>query len=150
MLDFGEDPIWTEYFDKEEGRLLTGIEKVDNDKELWDINETIQELFTSYYQFDYNDQACFFDEEQEKKDKYKMLALLEKLKKRLYEINDGSFEIDDKETERIKPSILNGLGYIVRLEKKNGNRACFLINGLKSRIVVVEKSGYFTFQTNII
>lgn len=81
MLDFGEGPIWTEYFDEEKGRLLTGIEKVDNDKELWDINETIQELFTSYYYFDYNDQACFFDEEQEKKDKYKMLALLGKLKK---------------------------------------------------------------------
>ena len=31
-----------------------------------------------------------------------MLALLEKLKKRLYEINDGFFEIDDKETERVK------------------------------------------------
>ena len=42
MLDFGEGPIWTEYFDEEKGRLLTGIEKVDNDKELWDINETIQ------------------------------------------------------------------------------------------------------------
>lgn len=62
MLDFGEGPIWTEYFDKEKGRLLTGIEKVDNDKELWDINETIQELFASYYHFDYYDQACFFDE----------------------------------------------------------------------------------------
>lgn len=43
-----------------------------------------------------------------------------------------------------------GLGYIVRLEKKNGNRACFHINSLKSKIVAVEKSGYFTFQTNII
>lgn len=31
-----------------------------------------------------------------------MLALLEKLKKRLNEINDGSFEIDDRETERVK------------------------------------------------
>lgn len=82
MLDFGEGPIWTEYFDEEKGRLLTGIKKVDNDKELWDINETIQELFTSYYHFDYNNQAYFFDEEQEKKDKYKMLALLEKLKKK--------------------------------------------------------------------
>lgn len=95
MLDFWEGPILTEYFDREKGRLLTGIEKVDNDKELWDINETIQELFASYYHFDYNDQAFFFDEKQEKKDKYKMLALLEKLKKRLYEINDGSFEIDE-------------------------------------------------------
>lgn len=99
MLDFGEGSILTEYFDKEKGRLLTGIEKVDNDKELWDINETIQELFASYYYFDYNDQACFFDEKQEKKYKYKMLALLEELKKRLYEINDGSFEIDDRETD---------------------------------------------------
>ncbi len=102
MLDFGEGPIWTEYFDEEKGRLLTGIEKVDNDKELWDINETIQELFTSYYHFDYNDQACFFDEEQEKKDKYKMLDLLGKLMKRLDEVNDGSFEIDDRETKRVK------------------------------------------------
>ena len=48
------------------------------------------------WHFDYNDQACFFDEEKEKKDKYKMLTLLGKLKKRLYEINDGFFEIGDK------------------------------------------------------
>lgn len=32
MLDFGKDPIQTEYFDEEKGSLLTGIEKVDNDK----------------------------------------------------------------------------------------------------------------------
>lgn len=31
-----------------------------------------------------------------------MLALLEKLRKRLDELNDGSFEIDDRETERVK------------------------------------------------
>lgn len=83
MLDFGEGPIWTEYFDEEKGRLLTGIEKVDNDKELWDINETIQELFTSYYHFDYNDQGCFFDEEQEKKINTKCLTCLGNLSKDL-------------------------------------------------------------------
>ena len=31
-----------------------------------------------------------------------MLALLEKLRKRLDELNDGSFEIDDKEAGRVK------------------------------------------------
>lgn len=31
-----------------------------------------------------------------------MLALLGKLKKKLYEINYGSFEIDGRETERVK------------------------------------------------
>ena len=30
-----------------------------------------------------------------------MLALLEKRKKRLYEINDGSFEIDDRYGDKI-------------------------------------------------
>lgn len=76
MLDFGEGPIWTEYFDEEKGRLLTGIEKVDNDKELWDINETIQELFTSYYHFDYNDQACFSMKNKRKKINTKCLLYL--------------------------------------------------------------------------
>lgn len=31
-----------------------------------------------------------------------MLALLGKLIKKLDELNDGSFEIDDRETERVK------------------------------------------------
>lgn len=44
----------------------------------------------------------YFDKEQEKKDKYKMLDLLGKLMKRINEVNDGSFEIDYRETERVK------------------------------------------------
>ena len=36
-----------------------------------------------------------------KKDKYKMLELLGKLIKRLNELNDDSFEVDDRETERV-------------------------------------------------
>lgn len=44
----------------------------------------------------------YFDKEQEKKDKYKMLGLLGKLMKRIDEVNDGFFEIDDRETERVK------------------------------------------------
>ena len=101
MIDFGEGSIWTEYFDEQKRRLLIGIEKVDNDKELWDINEIIQELFTSYYHFDYNAQACFFDEEQEKKTSIKCSHYQRNLKK-LYEINNRSFEADDRETERVK------------------------------------------------
>lgn len=37
-----------------------------------------------------------------KKVKYKMPDLLGGLIKRLNEVNDGSFEIDDRETERVK------------------------------------------------
>lgn len=102
MLDFIAGPIWKDIFDMENKKLITGIDVVDNDEYLQKLNDEIQDLYSSYYHFDYNDEACFFDEEQEKKDKYKMLDLLDKLKKRLNEINDGSFEIQDEETERVK------------------------------------------------
>ncbi|WP_258392574.1 hypothetical protein [Dolosigranulum pigrum] len=36
--------------------------------------------------------------------------------------------------EKIESSILNGLGYIGRLEKKNGNRVCFWGNDLFSMV----------------
>lgn len=66
------------------------------------INDEIQDLYSSYYKINYNDEPIYFDKEQEKKDKYKMLALLRKLIKRLNEVNDGSLEIDVMETEIVK------------------------------------------------
>ena len=82
--------------------MLTGIDVVDNDVYIQKLNNEIQDLYSSYYKIDYNDEPVYFDKEQEKKDKYKMLDLLKKLIKRLNELNDGSFEIDDRETERVK------------------------------------------------
>ena len=101
MLDFISGPIWKDIYDTKKKELVTGINVIDNDECVQKINDEIQDLYSSYYKIDYNDEPVYFDKEQEKKDKYKMLALLEKLKKRLYEINDGSFEIDDRETERV-------------------------------------------------
>ena len=66
------------------------------------VNDEIQDLYSSYYKINYNDELVYFDKEQEKKDKYKMLALLRKLIKRLNELNDGSLKIDVMETERVK------------------------------------------------
>ena len=101
-LDFISGPLWKDIYDTKKKELVTGIDVVDNDECVQKINDEIQDLYSSYYKIDYNDEPVYFDKEQEKKDKYKMLALLEKLKKRLYELNDGSFEIDDRETERVK------------------------------------------------
>lgn len=83
MLDFGEGPIWTEYFDEEKGRLLTGIEKIDIDKELWDINETIQELFTSYYHLIIMIRLVFSMKNKRKKINTKCLTCLGNLRKDL-------------------------------------------------------------------
>lgn len=101
VLDFISDPIWKDVFDTKKKELVTGIYVVD-DEYIRKLNDEISDLYSSYYKINYNDEPVYFDKEQEKKDKYKMIDLLGKLIKRLDEINDGSFEIDDRETERVK------------------------------------------------
>ena len=102
MLDFISGPLLKDIYDTKKKELVTGIDVVDNDEYIQDLNNEIQDLYSSYYKINYNDEPVYFDKEQEKKDKYKMLDLLGKLMKRLDEANDGSFEIDDRETERVK------------------------------------------------
>lgn len=100
QLDFIQGPIWIS--DVETGQPITGIDIIDNDEKLRKINFEISNLYSSYYEFDSHNQACWFNKEQEKKDKEKMLSLLKQLIDRLNEINDGSFVVEDYETERVK------------------------------------------------
>lgn len=99
MLDYLQGAIWIS--DVETGRPLTGIALVDNDEELRRLNYEISYLYSSYYEFDSHDQACWFDEERERADKGRMLDLLGRLNARLAEINDGSFAVEDHETPRV-------------------------------------------------
>ncbi|MFH0357833.1 RNA helicase [Streptococcus sp. A27] len=101
MLDFLAGPIWKDKLDEETFESITGIYCIDNDKILQDINTEIQNMYSSYYHFNDNMQSFWFDEEQEKKDKEKILQLLNKLKMRLSDINDGTYFVEDYETERI-------------------------------------------------
>lgn len=100
MLDFLEGPIWTS--DPTTGRPETGISVIDNDETLRQLNYEIQDMFCSYYEFDSHDQACWFNKEQERADKEKMLDLLMRLRARLDEVNDGTFVVEDMETERVR------------------------------------------------
>lgn len=102
MLDFISDPLWKDIYDTKKKELATGIDVVDDDKYIQNLNDEISYLYSSYYKINYNDEPVYFDKDQEKKDKYKMLHLLGKLMKRLDEVNDGSLEIDDRETERVR------------------------------------------------
>ena len=99
-LDFLQGPIWIS--DVETGQPMTGIDIIDNDEKLRKINYEISTLYNSYYELDSHEQACWFNEEQEKKDKSKMLSLLKQLIDRLNELNDGSFIVEDYETERLE------------------------------------------------
>ena len=100
QLDFNQGPIWIS--DVETGQPMTGIDIIDNDEKLQKINFEISTLYSSYYEFDSHEQECWFNEEKEKKDKFKMLSLLKQLLDRLSEINDGSFIVEDYETERLE------------------------------------------------
>ena len=102
MLDFISGLLWKDIYDTKKEELVTGIDVVDDDGYIQNLNDEISDLYSSYYKINYNDEPVYFDKEQEKKDKYKMLDLLGKLIKRLDEVNDGSFEIDDRETKRVK------------------------------------------------
>lgn len=74
---------------------------ISDDAVLNDLNNRAMLMYSSYYDFDVDNQACVFDYEQEKKDAPIMLDIIEKIHKRLDEINDGSFKIEDYETERL-------------------------------------------------
>ena len=93
LFDYLQGAIWTS--DIETGEPITGIDIIDNDKIVIELNFEMAEMYSSYYEFDSHGVACWFNKEQQIKDKPKMLELLSKLKARLEEINDGSFEIED-------------------------------------------------------
>ena len=99
-LDFLAGPLWKD--ELIDGETRTGIPVIDNDAALRALDDRICEPYSSCYEFDSHDQACWFNEEQEKDDKPLMLELLGRLNARIAELNDGSFVVDDQETPRIE------------------------------------------------
>ena len=100
MLDYMQGPIWIS--DVETGEPLTGIKTVDNDEILTKLNLECSELYNSCYEFNTHGKSCWFDEYKLKNIKVVLLSLLNQIKARLNEINDGSFVVEDLETERLK------------------------------------------------
>ena len=98
-LDYLQGPIWIS--DIETGEPLTGIELIDRDPIIKEYNRQAGQLFSSYFEFNSHDQPCWFNYEQEKADKEIMLDLIRKILTRLDEINDGSFIVEDHETDRL-------------------------------------------------
>jgi len=74
---------------------------IEEDSILTQLNEKAMQIFSSYYEFDSHDVPCWFNSEKEKAEKDIMLDLISQIKNRLEEINDGSFVVEDLETERL-------------------------------------------------
>ena len=98
MNEYLHGPIWVYNPD---GIPVWKYPLISDDPELCELNQKAMELFSGYYEFDSHDQPCWFNHEQEKADKEIMLDLIQKIRVRLDEINDGSFVVEDLETERL-------------------------------------------------
>lgn len=94
--DFLHGAIWM--YDEE--RYLTSYHPlISNDPVLQKYDEKTLMTYSSYYECDSHDQACWFNHEQRKKDAKMMLGWINIIKARLDEINDGSYVVEDLESK---------------------------------------------------
>ncbi|MBR6073526.1 MAG: RNA helicase [Bacilli bacterium] len=101
QLDFNNGPIWGNYYDENNQRTMTGVDVIDYNEDIQSLAKRIQEKYSSYYEFNSHDQACWFNEEKEHAEKDEMLELITQLINKIESVNDGSFEIEDHVTDMI-------------------------------------------------
>lgn len=99
-LDFLNGPIVKDVFSTSKNKLITGIDIIDNDFELNDLNEKASALYSSFYEFD-KDEACTFNSTIAKEHLNELKELITKIKVRLNVLNDGSFELNDMISDQL-------------------------------------------------
>ena len=92
-LDFLVGPIVKDVFSVSQNKLITGVDSIDNNKSINELNEKISALYSSFYDFDSGDEPCVFDVELAKENKDQLVKLIDDLLSMLQAVNDGSFEI---------------------------------------------------------
>ena len=92
MNEFLHGPIWI-YDDVDV--IISKYPLISDDPKLQILDDEAGTLFNSFYDFDVGDEPCVFDDEGYKAAFPKMKELIEKIKQRLNEINDGSFTVED-------------------------------------------------------
>lgn len=84
----------------ENGNEITGIKIIDDDKIVQSLDREANELWCSLYsKDDSSPDGLHFDSEKEKEIAPQLLELINKLIKRLNELNDGSYEVNDMITD---------------------------------------------------
>lgn len=104
-LEFVFGPLLKDEQD-EFGNESTGSKLVDNDKLVQSLDKEINILWCSLYSEDQKSpDGLHFDKAREKELAPQLLEMINELIKRLNEINDGSFEIQDMITDYLKSLI---------------------------------------------
>ena len=94
--DYTEDMIWI--YNNEKEWLSEGFPLIEDDEIIINLKLEINELYSTFYEFDSHGEQVWFNKPKMKENKQKMLDLLKKLNDRINELNDGSFIVDDEET----------------------------------------------------
>ena len=94
-FDFLSGPITKDVFNPKTKKLATGVTIIDDNSALETLNAMASRLFSSCYDFEVDDQPCVFNMETARKNKNEILSLLSEINKRLAEINDGTFVVED-------------------------------------------------------
>lgn len=93
MNEFLHGPIWT----YENGVVRRNPDMIEKDVILQELNRRAGELFDSYYEFNSNGRACWFNEEKQRNTRAEMISLISSIVERLNEMNDGSFVVENLE-----------------------------------------------------
>lgn len=96
LLDYDEGPIWPNYINPFTFEKSSGVKTIDNDAIVNEISDKMSNMYDNYYEFNTLNSECFFNDKKFLEEKNIMLSLLNKLIKRLDEINDGSYTIRDE------------------------------------------------------
>ena len=100
-LDFIFGPISKDFTDSE-GNEITNIKVIDENKEIQALDNKINELWSSLW-IKNDSSLCgyYFNNEREKKLAPELLKMVSELIKKLNEINDGSYELQDMISEHL-------------------------------------------------
>lgn len=99
QIDFLRCPILLS--DIQDREIFTGIAVIDTNEKIKELNFKIGDMYAGYYECDSHDMACWFNEEQFKKDAPLLLSMLKELVDELNRVNDGSYEVEDRATKYI-------------------------------------------------
>ena len=92
-LDFLIGPIVKDVFSVSQNKPITGVDLIDNNEAINELNNKISALYSSVYDFDSGDEPCKFNVELAKENKDRLVKLINDLLSMLQAVNDGSFEI---------------------------------------------------------
>ena len=99
MNEYLHGPVWVY---NEDGIVVRTFPIIYDDPVIRKLNEQAEQMFSSYFEFDSHNEACWFNREKEREDKIVMLDIIETILSRLDFINDGSFVVKDYETDRLR------------------------------------------------